>query len=277
MTDNRFGTMCVIRGHGDSEEWHGNETIQARLQGTGDPTPTRDAYAHTRCVAVGGCARVRGKQANGDDVVADASRGCAGVAAQASGAAGIVGLEAARAVEQACGARGSGQRLCYGDVDLGTGGQVDRARVRPLVQHLVRVAIAARSWLQCTTPCGSCHPARRAGDRRVEEEALAGAKKNARRQGRTIVFVDESGLSERPTRVRTWAPKGQTPVLQYSFNWKQLSLIAGVSLWRFYFRFFDGAIKSAQIVEYLKALKATIGGKLLIIWDGLPAHRSRIV
>jgi len=111
----------------------------------------------------------------------------------------------------------------------------------------------------------------------VEAAALAGAKKNARRQRRTIVFVDESGLSERPTRVKTWAPKGQTPVLQYSFNWKQLSLIAGVSFWRFYFRFFDGAIKGPQIVEYLKALKATIRSKLLIIWDGLPAHRSRVV
>src|SRR5689334_12933634 len=29
------------------------------------------------------------------------------------------------------------------------------------------------------------------------------------------VFIDESGLSERPTRVRTWSPKAQTPVLQY--------------------------------------------------------------
>ena len=91
------------------------------------------------------------------------------------------------------------------------------------------------------------------------------------------MFVDESGLSERPTRVKTWAPRGQTPVLQYSFNWKQLSLIAGLSLWRLYFRFFNGAIKAAQIVEFLKTLKAMIRGKLLIIWDGLPAHRSRIV
>ena len=46
---------------------------------------------------------------------------------------------------------------------------------------------------------------------------------------RIIVFIDESGLSERPCRARTWAPKGQTPVLQYSFSWKQLSVIAGVS------------------------------------------------
>jgi len=77
--------------------------------------------------------------------------------------------------------------------------------------------------------------------------------------------------------VKTWAPKGETPVLQYSFNWQQLSLMAGVSFWRLYFRFFHGAIKGPQIVEFLKALKDTIGGKLLIIWDGLPAHRSRLV
>ena len=111
----------------------------------------------------------------------------------------------------------------------------------------------------------------------MEDQALAGAKKNARRQGRTIVFVDESGLSERPTRVKTWAPKGCTPTLQYSFNWKQLSLIAGASFWHIYFRFFHGAVKGPQLIEFLKALSAQIKGKLLIIWDGLPAHRSRLV
>jgi len=92
-----------------------------------------------------------------------------------------------------------------------------------------------------------------------------------------IVFIDESGLSERPCRARTWAPRGQTPVLQYSFTWKQLSVIAGVSLWRFYFRLYNGTIRSAQIVEFLKSLHATIGSKLLIIWDRLQAHRSKLV
>jgi transposase len=111
----------------------------------------------------------------------------------------------------------------------------------------------------------------------VEEEALAAAQKKAQREGRTIVFIDESGLSERPTRVKTWAPRGETPILQHSFNWKQLSLIAGVTFWRFYFRFFPGAIKAPQLVEFLKALTQQIDGKLLIVWDGLPAHRSRLV
>jgi hypothetical protein len=73
----------------------------------------------------------------------------------------------------------------------------------------------------------------------VEAEALAGVKKKAKNEGRTIVFIDESGLSERPHRCRTWAPRGQTPVLQYHFNGKTLSVMAGVTWWNFYFRCFQ--------------------------------------
>lgn len=111
----------------------------------------------------------------------------------------------------------------------------------------------------------------------MEAAALAGTKKNAIKRGQTIVFVDESGLSERPTRVRTWAPRGQTPVLQYSFSWHQLSAIAGVTFWQFYFRLFPGSIKGPQIVEFLAALTRQIPGPLLIVWDGLRAHKSKVV
>jgi len=89
--------------------------------------------------------------------------------------------------------------------------------------------------------------------------------------------VDESGLSERPTRVRTWALKGQTPVIQFHFNWKQLSMIAGLSLRQCVFRLHQGAIRSAQIVEFLKALHRHLKRRLLVVWDGLRAHRSRLV
>ena len=43
--------------------------------------------------------------------------------------------------------------------------------------------------------------------------------KKAQKEGRTIIFIDESGISQRPHRVRTWSPRGETPVLQYNFNW----------------------------------------------------------
>jgi transposase len=54
-----------------------------------------------------------------------------------------------------------------------------------------------------------------------------------------------------------------------------MSAIAGLSWWRFYFRFFAGAVKSEQIIEFLGALKQQIRGKLLIVWDGVGTHKSR--
>jgi len=106
---------------------------------------------------------------------------------------------------------------------------------------------------------------------------VAGAKKKARRQGRLIVFVDECGLSTRPTRARTWAPRGQTPLLQETFNWKSLSLIGGLALLRFYFQLHAGSIKGPQVVDFLRHLQRHVPGKLLILWDGAPIHRSRLV
>ena len=66
-------------------------------------------------------------------------------------------------------------------------------------------------------------------------------------------------------------------MLQYRFNWKMLSAMAGVTWWNFYFRLFPGAIRSPQIIEFLAHLLRHVPGKLLIVWDGLPAHRSRAV
>lgn len=57
----------------------------------------------------------------------------------------------------------------------------------------------------------------------------------ATRQGRTIVIVDDSGLSQRPARKRTWAPEGQKPILECNVNGKKLSAIAGVGLTSVYF------------------------------------------
>jgi transposase len=106
---------------------------------------------------------------------------------------------------------------------------------------------------------------------------VAAHQKKARREGRTIVFIDESGLSTRPHRVRTWAPRGQTPLLHESFSWDKLSVIAGLTLYRFYFRIYEGSIRGPQAAEFLQALLRHIPGKLLVVWDGAAIHRSKPV
>lgn len=77
--------------------------------------------------------------------------------------------------------------------------------------------------------------------------------------------------------MRTWAPVGQTPQLHFSFTWKQLSVIAGVTWTQFYFRLYPGTIRGPQAVEFLGHLRRQICGPLLVIWDGLAVHRSRLV
>ncbi len=92
-----------------------------------------------------------------------------------------------------------------------------------------------------------------------------------------IVFVDESGISERPTRVRTWAPKGQTPIIQFHFNWTHVSVIAGLTRTNCLFRLHEGSIKKEALVDFLKALKAHLKQPLLVIWDGARTHHSHFV
>jgi transposase len=65
--------------------------------------------------------------------------------------------------------------------------------------------------------------------------------------------------------------------LEYNFNWKSLSAVAGLRALNFYFRLYAGSVKGPQVVEFLGALIRHIPSPLLVVWDGLPAHRSRLV
>lgn len=84
-------------------------------------------------------------------------------------------------------------------------------------------------------------------------------------------------MSQRPTRIRTWAPKGESPVVQFHFNWDHISVIAGMHLQGACFRIHEGAVKKEQVVEFLKALRAHFRQPLLILWDGARPHHSRLV
>jgi transposase len=66
-------------------------------------------------------------------------------------------------------------------------------------------------------------------------------------------------------------------VLQYHFRWKNLSLMAGITWWNFYFQIFPGTIKAPQIIEFLQHLLRHLRRPLLVIWGGLPGHRSTAV
>lgn len=67
------------------------------------------------------------------------------------------------------------------------------------------------------------------------------------------------------------------PIIDFHFNWTHVSLIAALTPTGFMFRLHEGRIKKDALVEFLHALNAHIERPLLVIWDGLRAHRSRLV
>jgi len=110
---------------------------------------------------------------------------------------------------------------------------------------------------------------------------LAGNKKKARRQRAWVFFQDESGVSQRPSIHRTWAPKGETPVLIHAFNWSKISICAALGYrWdgrhsRLFFQTREGTYNTPSLIAFLKDLKRRLRGqKVILVWDGLPAHKS---
>lgn len=110
---------------------------------------------------------------------------------------------------------------------------------------------------------------------------MASGKKNAKRHNAVIVFADESGLSQRPPIRRTWAPKGQTPVIRHSFSWQKLSMNAAlVHNWdgrplNLYFEIIPGSYNEDRIVDFMEGLRRELRNRpMILVWDGLPAHKS---
>ena len=66
-------------------------------------------------------------------------------------------------------------------------------------------------------------------------------------------------------------------MIRETFGWKSLSVIGAISLWRILFRIHAGSIKGPQVVDFLKVLARHTRQPLLVIWDGAPIHRSRLV
>lgn len=76
--------------------------------------------------------------------------------------------------------------------------------------------------------------------------------------------------------VRTYAPCGQTPILKAFLSYDHLSLIGAVTpQGRLFLTVYDRSITSKEVVAFLGQLQRMIPGLLLVIWDGLPTHRSK--
>jgi transposase len=105
-------------------------------------------------------------------------------------------------------------------------------------------------------------------------EVWPALRHQALRERRILVFIDETGIYLLPGVVRTYGPKGKTPVVDQWLSRDHLSVMAGVTpAGKLYTLVRQDPLTSLESVIFLKHLFVQTGKKLLVIWDGSPIHR----
>ena len=99
-------------------------------------------------------------------------------------------------------------------------------------------------------------------------------RSRARKERRALVFTDESGFYLLPAVVRTYGPKGETPVLPHRAGRDHLSVMGAVTgAGKVYAIVRRKPLNGLHSIKFLKHLMRQAGKPLLVIWDGSPIHR----
>ena len=90
--------------------------------------------------------------------------------------------------------------------------------------------------------------------------------------------MDETGCYLLPLVVKTYAPRGQTPVLRVPLSRDHLSVISGIPAhgW-LHARVQDQPFWGIDAARFLQQLTTHISVRLLVIWDGSPIHRCQAI
>jgi len=104
-------------------------------------------------------------------------------------------------------------------------------------------------------------------------------ERRARAQGAEILWADEMGLRSDHQTGRSWSPAGQTPVVKGTGKRFKTNVIAAVSnTGTLRFRVFGERFTGPVFLDFIKRLtKQAAGKKVVLIVDGHPAHRARLV
>src|SRR5258706_1034 len=183
---------------------------------------------------------------------------------------------AARPAARPRGPRAGSVRLPRPGVDLQAGGGGHPAHLgRQVPPSTCQSALAGRAAPRAA-PSRAGSAAQRGRHPGLVAAARARAGKKATDEGRTRVWVDQSGFYRLPLAVRTWAPCGQTPLLRVPLTHDHLAAISGITAdGRLFMQTQERAYHSPDVVRFLRVLLRKIRGKLLVIWDGSPIHRGQ--
>lgn len=110
------------------------------------------------------------------------------------------------------------------------------------------------------------------------EQDYPGIATRAKAEGAEIHWGDESGLRSDDVRGRSYAPKGQTPVIRVNNKRHGLSVISTVTnKGQMRWKIFDGALNSDILIDFMRRLIRNAPKKIFLILDNLRVHHAKPV
>jgi transposase len=158
-----------------------------------------------------------------------------------------------------------------------------REMIRDLIrdEFNVRLSVVSVGRLLRKLGMSPQKPLRRAyqqDKKRVEQwlkEEYPLIKVMAKRHKAAIFFGDEASIRSDFHSGTSWAPKGQTPIIETTgarFNVNMISAVNNKGLMRF--MTFEGRLNSDKFIEFLRRLIHNVDHPIYLIVDGHPTHKS---
>lgn len=97
------------------------------------------------------------------------------------------------------------------------------------------------------------------------------------------MFLDESGFLLIPTRRRTWAPEGQTPLLSYSYKHDRISALAALTVspkrqhLGLYVCYQPTNFTARHVATFLRGLLRHLRGHVILLWDRGSIHKGPLL
>ena len=161
-----------------------------------------------------------------------------------------------------------------------------RAAVRALVEQRCGVRLAVRTMGTYLARWGFTpqKPLRRAYEQRPAEvrrwlqQEYPAIVAQARREKGVIYWGDETGLRSDDVRGRSYAPRGQTPVVRPNHRRANIGLISAVTnKGELRWKVLEGAITAPRLIDFMARLVRDADSKVFLILDRLRVHRARLV
>ena len=103
-------------------------------------------------------------------------------------------------------------------------------------------------------------------------------QKKAQALGAMIFWGDETGIRSHDQRGRSFSPKGSTPVIMKTGRHFGVNMISAVNnRGKLHFMIYKGGINAEKFIQFLKRLARTRRGKIFLVVDNLPAHKTNKV